>query len=228
MQARAAECSGMARVGAARASAQRCAHAAAALATSHGQRQPERGHSSCLFQRGTLGGRPVGWGEETTVVRRHSPEHGFLRDVVELAHLEVRWSSGRADGAHGVMCGSFTTHKHANGHYQISTTDRTHAQTVTPSTRHSHLARITPASFKCSQTCDAHDYFYCELVLSLMWLPDGNVPKARVAARATHTCTQATQFELIFPTASRGVRIERALAGCSPPGLMNALTAALL
>ena len=99
VQARAAECSGMARVGAARASAQRCAHAAAALATSHGQRRPERGHSSCLFQRGTLGGRPVGWGEETTVVRRHSPEHGFLRGVVELAlelaHLEVRWSRGR-------------------------------------------------------------------------------------------------------------------------------------
>ena len=105
VQARAAECSGMARVGAARASAQRCAHAAAALATSHGQRQPERGHSSCLFQRGTLGGRPVGWGEETTVVRRHSPEHGFLRVVVELAlelaHREVRWSRGRW---HGVMC----------------------------------------------------------------------------------------------------------------------------
>ena len=38
-----------------------------------------------------------------------------------------------------------------------------------------------------------------------------NVPKARVAARATHTCTQATQFELIFPTSSRVVRIERAL-----------------
>ena len=61
--------------------------------------QPERGHSSCLFQRGTLGGRPVGWGEETTVVVRHSPEHGFLRGVVELAlelaHLEVRWSRGR-------------------------------------------------------------------------------------------------------------------------------------
>ena len=36
--------------------------------------------------------------------RRHSPEHGFLRDVVELAlelaHLEVRWSSGCAVGAH--------------------------------------------------------------------------------------------------------------------------------
>ena len=45
---------------------------------------------------------------------------------------------------------------------------------------------------------------------------------------ATHTCTQATQIELIFPIATRGVRIERALAGCSPPGLMNALTAALL
>ena len=32
----------------------------------------------------------------------------------------------------------------------------TNTQTVTPSTRHSHLAHITPASFKCSQTCDAY------------------------------------------------------------------------
>ena len=86
-QARAAECSGMARVGAARASAQQLADAAALMAASLGQRQPERGHSSFLFQFGTLGGRPVAWREETTNVRRHSPEHGFLRDVVELAHL---------------------------------------------------------------------------------------------------------------------------------------------
>ena len=54
----------------------------------------------------------------------------------------------RARGRRGANWAFLLTVKREFIHSQ-----HTNTQTVTPSTRHSHLAHISPASFKCSQTC---------------------------------------------------------------------------